>query len=279
MDPQVESTAIKLLATQGLENYREFLKRKGAPDFLSNEEVAIITKQTFDYKTVCDRIAKRSTAALACVTTYTSAKVQRPTQPDTLVPQSGAELAFAEGIGPTADRSISDIMFNPSDDEATILGTLLKMINSAKSDVQVAMYIFTDATLFSALYDRAKAGVSVTLVLNSNRRQLSRFTKMVVGNTSIFETKPENMFIHCISGIKCGKKEGIAHQKFMIVDRRVAYTGSYNFTWFAANLNREQAVFTVASREGRDPIIRKLEEQMTQLVENSSIYRWPKKRS
>jgi len=26
MDPQVESTAIKLLATQGLENYREFLK-------------------------------------------------------------------------------------------------------------------------------------------------------------------------------------------------------------------------------------------------------------
>jgi len=213
------------------------------------------------------------------VTTYTSAKVQRPTQPDTLIPQSRAELAFAEGIGPTAGTSISDIMFNPPDGEATIFGTLLTMINSAKSEVQVAMYTFTDANLFRALYDKAKAGVSVTIVLNSNRRQLSRFTKMVAKNTSTFQTKPEKMFIHRISGINCGKKTGIAHQKFMTVDRRVAYTGSYNFTWFAANLNREQAVFTVASREGIDPIIRKLEEQMTQLVENSRIYRWPKKRS
>ena len=277
MDPQVESTAIEVLATQGLENYREFLKENEALDFLSKEEVAIITKPTFDYKAVCDRIAKRSTAALACVTMYASAKVPRPK----LVPQSLTELVSDEGVWPTASAatSISDILFNPSDDEETILGTLLKMINSAKSDVQVAMYTFTDANLFRALYDKANAGVLVTIVLNSNRCQLSRFTRMVANNMSTFQTKPEKMFIHLISGITCGKKTGIAHQKFMTVDRRVAYTGSYNFTWFAANLNREQAVFTVASREGTDPIIRKLEEQMRQLVEISRIYKWPKKRT
>ena len=263
MDPQVESTAIEVLATQGLENYREFLKENEALDFLSKEEVAIITKPTFDYKAVCDRIAKRSTAALACVTMYaSSAKVPRPK----FVPQSRlTKLVSDEGVWPTASAatSISDILFNPSDNEETILGTLLKMINSAKSDVQVAMYTFTDANLFRALYDKANAGVLVTIVLNSNRCQLSRFTRMVANNMSTFQTKPEKMFIHLISGITCGKKTGIAHQKFMTVDRRVAYTGSYNFTWFAANLNREQAVFTVASREGTDPIIRKLEEQMS----------------
>jgi len=42
---------------------------------------------------------------------------------------------------------------------------------------------FTDATLFRALYDRAKAGVSVTIVLN--RSQVSRFTKMVARNVYI----------------------------------------------------------------------------------------------
>ena len=61
MDPDTESEAIRILATQGYKKYRDFLKSKTEPDFLSREEIAFITKPNFDYTTVCDQIRRRAT--------------------------------------------------------------------------------------------------------------------------------------------------------------------------------------------------------------------------
>ncbi len=149
MDPQVESKAIEILATQGEEKYREFLKSEGALDFLSSEEVATITLPGFDFQTVCDRIKSRPAGASASA-----------------VPQSTG--------GTVTEGETSDIFFSPPTDIFTIPGSLLYMISIAQKDVHLAMHTFSDVNIFSLLYTKATAGVTVNMVLDD--RQVSYFT-------------------------------------------------------------------------------------------------------
>ncbi len=250
MDPQVESKAIEILATQGQAKYREFLKSKGALDFLSSEEIAIVTLPDFDFQTICDRIKSRPAVALASV-----------------VPQS------AEG-GVTEVGETSYILFSPPTGLVSIPITLLGMINMAQENVQVAMYTFTDMDIFSAMYKKATAGVRVSMVLD--RSQLHLFTNKLRDNPEAFPTKPAKMYIGVVTGVTRGSYTGIAHEKFMVVDSKRAFTGSYNFTWSAANINRELGVFTTNAGGSTPPIIiTGLQEQMNELLVTSIPYDWP----
>ncbi len=261
MDPQVESKAIKILATQGQKKYHEFLKSKGELDFLSDEEVATIWPlRDFDYQTVCECIMKsRPVSGLASVPQFASTPV--------------AESASAD----VRERVSSDVLFSPPTGNETIHCTLLDMISKAQKDVLVAMFSFTDAGIFKALYTKATAGVTVNMVLDGS--QLFRFTKMIRNplNCATFSAKPDNMYIGVIAGTGGeGSRVGLAHEKFMVVDCNYAFTGSYNFTWGAANINRELGVFTTHAGGGTPPtLITKLRRHHIELKHDSTPYPWP----
>ncbi len=271
MDPQVESEAINIVATEGKVKYREFLKRNGALDFLSSEDVATIRRPNFDIRTVCERIKSRPEGVLASVVQqFASTSVAQSSSLRALTRRAeGSDSAdVMEGVS-------SDVLFSPPTGDTTIPSTLLDMINKAQKEVLVAMFIFTDPCIFEALYTKAKSGVTVKMVLD--RSKVSLFNEMLSKNHAKFPAKPVNMYIGVIFGTGGnGLPVGYAHEKFMVVDSKCAFTGSYNFTWRAARVNRELAVFTTYVGGSTPPtLITKLQEQETCLIDVSTPYIWP----
>ena len=247
MDGEAELQAIQELVERGPEAYKDFLKAKGVLDVLSSDEKDLLQSPGFDFKAL---------AALKLP----------PGKGD----EAFRELEELSSKGVLAETS--DIYFSPPMDvTVTISQLLLQMIGSAQSSVKLAMYTFSDATIFKALYNKA-ASVPVHILLDE--AQLQYFTNMLVNNKSDFPTQPDKMSIGVITGLTSGKYTGIAHEKFMTVDNKKAFTGSYNFTWSAANINRELAIFT-ASDGTAGPIIPRLSKQWAIMAQTKKAYVWP----
>lgn len=88
---------------------------------------------------------------------------------------------------------------------------------------------FTDQSLFDELLAKAQAGITVSIALEDdeinqkasvNHADITRFGGRVYLNQS-------------------GNGVGLNHEKYCVIDRRIVLFGSYNWTYRAANLNRE----------------------------------------
>ena len=112
---------------------------------------------------------------------------------------------------------------------------ILREIDQAKKELLVAVYAFTNDDLANALVQAKKRGLVVQIVIdrefdNGNEKSKSKF----------FEA--ERIPLRRVSGIKSKSLErdsGLMHQKFAVIDRRIVFTGSYNWTHSADNLNDE----------------------------------------
>jgi phosphatidylserine/phosphatidylglycerophosphate/cardiolipin synthase-like enzyme len=112
---------------------------------------------------------------------------------------------------------------------------ILREIEAAKQELLVAVYAFTSDDLASALVKAKKRGVVVQVVVD---REFDRTNENSKGKFFDVEKIP----VRRVSGAaaKAGDKDtGLMHQKFAVVDRRVVFTGSYNWTQSADIRNDE----------------------------------------
>lgn len=112
---------------------------------------------------------------------------------------------------------------------------ILREIDQAKKELLVAVYAFTHDELANALVQAKKRGVMVQVVIDrefdaSNERSKGKY----------FEA--QKIPLRRLSGIRSAtldKESGLMHQKFAVIDRRIVFTGSYNWTHSADSLNDE----------------------------------------
>ena len=112
---------------------------------------------------------------------------------------------------------------------------ILREIESAKQELLVAVYAFTSDDLAGALAQAKKRGVTVQVIVD---REFDRSNDNSKGKFLEGQKIP----VRRIAGMaaKAGEKDsGLMHQKFAVIDRRVVFTGSYNWTHSAESRNDE----------------------------------------
>jgi phosphatidylserine/phosphatidylglycerophosphate/cardiolipin synthase-like enzyme len=112
---------------------------------------------------------------------------------------------------------------------------IIQEIDKAQKELLIAVYAFTSDDLARAVVQAKKRGVSVQVVLDhefdtANERSKGRFLE------------GQKVPLRRVSGMKplaVEKETGLMHQKFSVIDRKIVFTGSYNWTHSADNLNHE----------------------------------------
>ena len=112
---------------------------------------------------------------------------------------------------------------------------ILREIEAAKKELLVAVYAFTSDDLASALVQAKKRGVGVQVVID---REFDLANEKSKGKFLDAQKIP----LRRISGSKTNNSEkdaGLMHQKFAVIDRKIVFAGSYNWTYSAESSNDE----------------------------------------
>jgi phosphatidylserine/phosphatidylglycerophosphate/cardiolipin synthase-like enzyme len=112
---------------------------------------------------------------------------------------------------------------------------ILREIDNAKKELLVAVYAFTSDDLAGALVQAKKRGVTVQVIID---REFDSRNEKSKGKFLEIQKIP----VRRLSGSKpfnSDREGGLMHQKFAVVDRRVVFTGSYNWTQSAETSNDE----------------------------------------
>ncbi len=134
-----------------------------------------------------------------------------------------------------------------------IQASIISELSKAKHSVKVAMAWFTDPVLLQALEACASKSVEVTLVIADNEEN----TKLDFGNLESNGAKLKRI---------ANKGYGLMHQKYCIIDDKIAITGSYNWTNNALKNNNENAVFS-KEKEVLNPLVSNFTELMNTSAE------------
>jgi hypothetical protein len=134
-----------------------------------------------------------------------------------------------------------------------IADAIRQQLQTATTEILVNVPWFTDQSLFDELVAKAQAGVAVSIGLEDdeinqkasvNHADITRFGGRVYLNQS-------------------GKGVGLNHEKYCVIDQRIVLFGSYNWTYRAANLNRESILIMDDSMMAEQYCLRF--QEMTQL--------------
>lgn len=112
---------------------------------------------------------------------------------------------------------------------------ILREIELAKKELLVAVYAFTSDELASALVQAKKRGVAVQIVVD-------REFDLANENSKGKFLEAQKIPLRRVSGTRAKdhqKEAGLMHQKFAVIDSRIVFTGSYNWTYSADTLNDE----------------------------------------
>jgi len=149
-------------------------------------------------------------------------------------PEAPAAKPSAPPSDPTPDVNFNgamlpDYVFSPrGGTEAAIV----KAVDAARSEVDLAMFTFTSDNIMEALKRAAARGVTVKLMLFSGQKF-----------PFFGEAKASRMALR----FKDGRLEkGQMHNKFAVLDGRLLINGSYNWTVTAETANTENTIFTTA---------------------------------
>lgn len=107
---------------------------------------------------------------------------------------------------------------------------LLKLINSADSEIVAAVAWFTDNTIFVSLEKALMRGVKLRLLFQDddiNRNAPFNLSELAHKGAQIWLWNPLT--------------QGTMHHKFIVIDSSLVMVGSYNWTIAAAGFNKENA--------------------------------------
>lgn len=112
---------------------------------------------------------------------------------------------------------------------------IVRELAEAKKEILVAIYAFTSDELANAVLQARKRGVVVQVLIDRE------FDASNVNSKGKF-LETQKIPLRRVSGLRSSpadKESGLMHQKFAVIDRRVVFTGSYNWTYSADALNHE----------------------------------------
>ncbi|KEQ31785.1 hypothetical protein N180_12000 [Pedobacter antarcticus 4BY] len=117
------------------------------------------------------------------------------------------------------------------DDNKEIFARIVKELEGSDFEILIASSWFTDDELFEIIKIKAAQKVSVKLIIADNQEnQKLDFEELIILGASV--TKIKNVGY------------GIMHQKFCVIDNRIALHGSYNWSVNARKNNHESIIVT-----------------------------------
>jgi hypothetical protein len=112
-----------------------------------------------------------------------------------------------------------------------IFARIVKELEEAEAEILIASAWFTDNELFDILITRLKDGLKIELIIADNQEnEKLDFPSLTAMGASV--TKIKNVGY------------GIMHQKFCVIDKRLALHGSYNWSNNAKKNNHESIIVT-----------------------------------
>ncbi len=151
---------------------------------------------------------------------------------------------FAGTYGMDApSRSIAEVQVLFTGDNG-LKDELFSILNNAKKQVLVAMYWITDESIINKLIELKKKGIDVQVIFDaSSKNSISLMDKLLL-NDIVPVILPEKL------------TAGIMHNKFLIVDNALVWTGSANFTKTAFDpkskfFNNENVVILYSSADAQ----------------------------
>lgn len=141
------------------------------------------------------------------------------------------------------------IFFSP---RGGIAEEIIKQIDNAESYVDIAMYSFTYGPTAEAIIRAKNRGVTIRILMDKGRSQKkSSKHKFLLDNKIV---------------IIQDRRSGIMHNKIAIIDGRILFTGSYNWSKAAEETNQENLLEFIDEKE----IIKVYQERFDYLWEYNS---------
>ena len=102
---------------------------------------------------------------------------------------------------------------------------IVKELGNARESVLIQAYSFTSAPIAKAIVEAYKRGVKVEAILDKSNQSEKYSAATFLSHAGV--------------PVKIDAQHAIAHNKIMIIDRKVVITGSFNFTKSAQKRNAE----------------------------------------
>jgi phosphatidylserine/phosphatidylglycerophosphate/cardiolipin synthase-like enzyme len=155
------------------------------------------------------------------------------------------------------------VLFSPDDPIAQIL---VYLIEKEQTKINIAIFTFTDSLISNELIHAIERGVTVEIIgdRSSILDQYNKFDQLYEHGATIY----------CYNSQWAGRKRNsIMHHKFILFyntleKEAVVWTGSFNFTKAARQVNQENAVIIK-----RKEIIKRFEQQFQILKARSYYYK------
>lgn len=128
------------------------------------------------------------------------------------------------------------IYFMPYDAKSAVRA-LIQEIKSAKSEVKIAIYNFTNKEIAKAVRDSAKKGVRFHIIFDKKQAQDNRSQ---IG----YLAKLKNVEVCTLEGANNGRYSGIMHNKIAVIDGESVVFGSANWSKSAFEVNYEMMIIT-----------------------------------
>ncbi|VVE85394.1 phospholipase D family nuclease [Pandoraea sputorum] len=144
----------------------------------------------------------------------------------------GEHVASAEpgppASAPTAEAArVAEVAFSP---EAGGEALVLKVIDSAKTSIRLAGYLFTSPPVVRALLDAKQRGVDVAVAVDDK------------GTRSTAARQALNLLVNAGIPTRTVSVYAVHHDKYIVIDGLHVETGSFNYTVGAAKRNSENVL-------------------------------------
>lgn len=130
---------------------------------------------------------------------------------------------------------------------------LAELLDSARQEICVAAYYFTNRTLAAAVLRAHKRGIKIRVIIDGNDE--SDYSKGYYLRKRGVDVRYARGVPKKIKKSKKSKhrvkKYGIMHHKFVVVDDKIVATGSFNWTASAERWNRENLLVINSSSLAR----------------------------
>ncbi len=133
--------------------------------------------------------------------------------------------------------SADSLYFMPYD-ATNAVNALVSEIKSAKKEVKIAIYSFTNREIAKAIRDSAKRGVRFKIVFDYKSNIDDSYSQ--IG----YLAKLKNIEVCTLSGKNNGKYSGIMHNKIALIDNKSVIFGSANWSKSAFEVNYEMMIIS-----------------------------------
>jgi hypothetical protein len=139
-------------------------------------------------------------------------------------------LSFCRTQEPAQVLGKYETFFSPG---GGIQKALIEELGSARSEIDVAVYIFSSQELAEALISAHRRGVKVRVVLDGSEDEHYFSKGRYLFDNSVYVRVDRSHVIFP------SETQGIMHNKFVLIDNSTIITGSYNWTNAAEVMNDE----------------------------------------